>query len=78
MFLAIRNGGIDQFGIFRFLRGGQDEGRIGGGILGLVFPYCRKIPRVTDDGGAGGFQLIERVGHGGWIDEKVWWVWGDY
>ena len=40
MFLAIFNSNIHQLGIFCFLRGGEDEGGIRGGILWLVFVDC--------------------------------------
>lgn len=34
--LAVLNGGIDQLGILGLLGSGQDQGRVGGSILGLV------------------------------------------
>lgn len=34
--LAILNGNVHQLGILLFFGGGQDEGRVRGGILGLV------------------------------------------
>jgi hypothetical protein len=37
VFLAILNRRVDQLGIFGLLGGGEDEGGVGGGILGLVF-----------------------------------------
>lgn len=40
MIFTIFNRGIHQFGILWFLRGSEDEGRIGRSILGLVFRYC--------------------------------------
>lgn len=35
--LAVRNSGIDEAGVFRLLGRGQDQGGVGGGVLGLVF-----------------------------------------
>lgn len=34
--LAVLNGGVDQLGVLGLLGSGQDQGRVGGGILGLV------------------------------------------
>lgn len=34
--LAVGNGGVDQGGILGLLGSGQDQGGVGGGILGLV------------------------------------------
>lgn len=36
LLLAVGDGGIDQLGVLGLLGGGQDERRVGGGILGLV------------------------------------------
>lgn len=38
LLLAIFDGNVHQLGILWFLRCGQNQGRIGGGILRLVFP----------------------------------------
>ena len=40
MVLAIFHRNIDELSILRFLRGGEDERRVGGSILGLVFVDC--------------------------------------
>lgn len=40
VFLAVRNSNVDQLGIFGLLGCGKDEGRVRGGILGLVFADC--------------------------------------
>ncbi len=37
MRLAVLNGNVDQLGIFSLLGCGENEGGVGGGILGLVF-----------------------------------------
>ena len=36
MILAVRNGTVNQLGIFRLFRGGEDERGVGGSILWLV------------------------------------------
>lgn len=36
MLLAVLDSNVHQFRIFGLLGGGEDEGRVGGGILGLV------------------------------------------
>ena len=38
--LAICNSVINELGIFGFLGSGEDEGRIGGSVLGLVLSDC--------------------------------------
>lgn len=37
MGLAICNSSVNQLGVFWLLGGGEDEGGVGGGILGFVF-----------------------------------------
>lgn len=37
LFLAVLDGDVHQLGVLLLLGSGQDEGRIGGGILGLIF-----------------------------------------
>lgn len=34
--LAVLDSGVNQLGVFGLLGGREDEGRVGGGILGLV------------------------------------------
>lgn len=36
LLLAVLNGGVDKVSIFGLLGGSQDQGWVGGGILGLV------------------------------------------
>jgi hypothetical protein len=38
--LAVCNGYVDELGIFWLLGGSEDEGRVGGSILGFVFSDC--------------------------------------
>ena len=64
MVFTVSNGDIDKLCVFGLLRGGEDEGWVGGSILRLVLVDGSEITRVADDGGAGGLQLIERGGHG--------------
>ena len=47
--LTIRYRSIDELRIFRLLRRSKDEGRVGGGILGLVLVDSSKVPRVAND-----------------------------
>ena len=49
LLLALLDGGVDQAGIFGLLGRGQDEGGVGGGILGLVLADGGKVTRVADD-----------------------------
>jgi hypothetical protein len=50
VFLAVLDGDVHKLCIFGFLGGGEDEGRVCCGILGLVFSNGCKVARVTDDG----------------------------
>ena len=47
MLFAILNGKIDQFGIFRLFRCGEDQGWIRGCILWLIFLDGFRYPSVT-------------------------------
>jgi hypothetical protein len=47
--LAVLNGGIDQLCVLLLLGRGEDQGRVGGGILGGVLGNGRKVTRVADD-----------------------------
>jgi hypothetical protein len=47
--LAVLDGGIDQLRVLLLLGRGKDQGRIGGGILGVVLGNGRKVTRVADD-----------------------------
>lgn len=49
MSLAVFDGDVDQLGIFGFLGGGEDERRVGGSILRLVFSDGSEVPGVTDN-----------------------------
>jgi hypothetical protein len=40
MLLAICNSVVNELGIFGLLGSGEDERRVGSGILGLVFSDC--------------------------------------
>lgn len=50
MLLAIRDGLVDELGVFGLLGGGEDEGRVGGGVLRLVLADGGKVTRVADNG----------------------------
>lgn len=67
LFLGVGNGDIDQLGVLGLLGGNEDQRRVGGGILGLVFANGGKVARVGDDNGAGGLELVERGRHGGCV-----------
>lgn len=43
MFLAIFDRRVHQLGVLGFLGSGEDEGRIGGGILRLVLRNCCEL-----------------------------------
>ena len=58
MLLAVFDSDIDQFGIFRFLRRRQDQGGVGGGILGFVFSDGLEVTGVADDRSPRGFELF--------------------
>ena len=49
MLLAILAGIVDQLRILGLLRCGEDEGRVGCGILWLVFANGRDVTGVADD-----------------------------
>jgi hypothetical protein len=47
--LAVRDGIVNQLLVVGLLGRGQDEGRVGGGILGLVLVDGGEVARVADD-----------------------------
>jgi hypothetical protein len=47
--LAVLDGGIDELGVLLLLGRGEDQGGVGGGILGVVLVDGREITRVADD-----------------------------
>jgi hypothetical protein len=47
--LAVLDSGIDELGVLLLLGGGENQGRVGGGILGIVLVDGRKVTRVADD-----------------------------
>ncbi len=63
MFFAILNCHIHKLGIIFLFRGSQYQRGIGGGILWLVFGDGCKVARIAYNGGAGGFELVQRVCH---------------
>lgn len=56
---AILDGDVYQLGVICFLRGGQDQRWIGGGILRLVLSDGGKVTGVAYDGGASCFELFQ-------------------
>lgn len=48
--LAVLNSGVDELGVLLLLGRGEDQGGVGGGILGLVLGDGREVARVADDG----------------------------
>ena len=48
--LAILDGLVDELSVLRLLRGGEDQRRIGGGVLWLVFGDGGKVTRIADNG----------------------------
>ena len=49
MLLAVGDGLVDELGVLGLLRRGEDEGRVGGGILRLVLANGGEVTRVADD-----------------------------
>jgi hypothetical protein len=49
MLLAPRNGGINELCVLGLLGGRENQGGVGGRILGLVLVDGRKVTRVADD-----------------------------
>lgn len=43
------NGLVNELGVLGLLGGSEDQGRVGGGILGLVFANGSKVTGVADD-----------------------------
>jgi hypothetical protein len=41
---------VNELGVLGLLGGGEDEGRVGGGVLGLVLANGGEVTRVADDG----------------------------
>jgi hypothetical protein len=55
LLLTLLNGSVDQAGIFGLLGSSEDEGGVGGSILGLVLVNGGKVTGVAND------NLIERI-----------------
>jgi hypothetical protein len=47
---TVRNSIVNELGVLGLLGGGEDEGRVGGGILRLVLANGGEVTRVADDG----------------------------
>lgn len=58
--LAVRNSDVNQLLVVGLFRGREDEGGVGGRILGLVLLDGRKVTRVGDDGLQGGLLVWAR------------------
>lgn len=58
MLLAILHGSIDQRCVLGLLGSREDQGGVGGGILGLVFANGSKVTRVADDSLQGVFVSV--------------------
>ena len=50
MLLSVLNGLVDELGVLGLLGGGEDQGRVGGGILRLVLANGGKVTGVAYDG----------------------------
>lgn len=48
--LAVRNSVVDELGVLGLLGGGEDEGRVGGGVLRLVLADGGEVTGVADNG----------------------------
>lgn len=49
MTLAVLNSGVDELRVVGLLRCGEDQGRVGGGILRLVLINGREVAGVAYD-----------------------------
>ena len=50
MLLAVGDSLVDELGVLGLLGSGEDEGRVGGGILRLVLANGGEVTGVADDG----------------------------
>jgi hypothetical protein len=48
--LAVGDSIVDELGVLGLLGGGEDEGRVGGGVLRLVLANGGEVTRVAHDG----------------------------
>jgi len=53
MRLAVLDSGINELGVFGLLRRSEDQGGVGGSILGLVLRDGSEVTRVADDSARG-------------------------
>lgn len=49
---------VNELGVLGLLGGGEDEGRVGGGVLRLVLANGGEVTRVADDGLSRGEQSV--------------------
>ena len=63
MILSVCNGNIHKLCVFWLFGRSENERGIGGSILWLILSDGSKVTRVTNDGGADGFQLFKRASH---------------
>lgn len=47
MLLSVFNGGVNELAVLSLLRRNEDQGRVGGGILGLVLVDRGKVARIA-------------------------------
>ena len=47
---TVRNSSVNELGVLGLLGSGEDEGRVGGGVLRLVLANGGKVTGVADDG----------------------------
>merc|ERR1712072_1653225 len=71
LLLAVGDGIVHELRVLGLLGCGEDQRRVGGGILRLVLADGGKVTAVTDDSGAGGLQLVERGRHDCGIDQGL-------
>ena len=63
MILSVCNGNIHKLCVFCLFGRSENERGICGSILWLILSDGSKVTRVTNDGGASGFQLFKRASH---------------
>ena len=69
---TVRDSIVNELGVLGLLGGGEDEGRVGGGILRLVLANGGEVARVADDGlcREESSQCLLFCRRGGWMTRR--------